>query len=212
MPVRMDGTEGPAAESVRKFLEELKAVAETEVMTWDERLTRAQAQKLMISADVSRKGRKGAVDGMAAAIMLQSFLDSRSETIDIGWQTKYFVRYVINSKGGGGCQAGADEGSYYGPCPRKAISISSAAAVRARRQPVRDHVLDVRCEMGALEKEEEGHTCDDACTCGHDEALRDEECDVDRGVRKAHIAVLKVVTGVDGGGRSGPDRGRGQGT
>lgn len=78
MPVRMDGTEGPAAESVRKFLEELKAVAETEVMTWDERLTSAQAQKLMISADVSRKGRKGAVDSMAAAIMLQSFLDSRS--------------------------------------------------------------------------------------------------------------------------------------
>lgn len=78
MPVRMDGTEGPAAEFVKRFVDELRAVSKTVVLTWDERLTSAQAQKLMISADVSRKGRKEAVDSMAAAIMLQSFLDSRS--------------------------------------------------------------------------------------------------------------------------------------
>lgn len=76
MPIKMDGTRGQAAEYVADFINELRAATEIEVAIWDERLTSAQAQKLMISADVSRKGRKAAVDCMAAAIMLQSYLDS----------------------------------------------------------------------------------------------------------------------------------------
>lgn len=75
LPIRMDGTEGPSAEFVRRFTDELRRATNIPVVEWDERLTSAQAQKLMISADVSRKGRKNAVDSMAAAIMLQSFLD-----------------------------------------------------------------------------------------------------------------------------------------
>lgn len=77
MPVRMDGTVGPAAEFTERFVQALKEGTEIEVETWDERLSSSQANKLMISADVSRKDRKGAVDSMAAAIMLQSYLDAR---------------------------------------------------------------------------------------------------------------------------------------
>ncbi len=56
------------------------------------------------------------------------------------------------------------------------------------------------CEVDALEKEEEGHTCDDSCTCHDDEELREcEECDVnEEECEERDIAVLKVVTGVDG--------------
>ncbi|HOA15436.1 MAG TPA: Holliday junction resolvase RuvX [Bacillota bacterium] len=75
MPLRMDGTRGPAAEFVEGFLTEMRSATSKAVLTWDERLTSAQAQKLMISADVSRKERKAAVDCMAAALMLQSYLD-----------------------------------------------------------------------------------------------------------------------------------------
>lgn len=77
MPVRMDGTVGPAAEFTERFVQALKEGTDIEVETWDERLSSSQANKLMISADVSRKDRKGAVDSMAAAIMLQSYLDAR---------------------------------------------------------------------------------------------------------------------------------------
>ncbi len=77
MPVRMDGTAGPAAEFTERFVQALKEGTDIDVKTWDERLTSSQANKLMISADVSRKDRKGAVDSMAAAIMLQSYLDAR---------------------------------------------------------------------------------------------------------------------------------------
>lgn len=77
MPVRMDGTAGPAAEFTSNFVEALREATDITVETWDERLTSSQANKLMISADVSRKSRKGAVDSMAAAIMLQSYLDAR---------------------------------------------------------------------------------------------------------------------------------------
>jgi putative Holliday junction resolvase len=75
MPIRLDGTGGPAAEFVGRFINELRSAVTVEVIPWDERLTSSQANKLMISADVSRKSRRGAVDSMAAAIMLQSYLD-----------------------------------------------------------------------------------------------------------------------------------------
>ncbi len=76
MPVKMDGTLGPAAEFTQRFVQALREGTDIEVATWDERLTSSQANKLMVSADVSRKDRKGAVDSMAAAIMLQSYLDA----------------------------------------------------------------------------------------------------------------------------------------
>ncbi len=77
MPRNMDGSYGPAAAKVREFVAVLKETIAIPIQTWDERLTSAQANRFLIQADVSRKNRKEKVDQAAAAILLQSFLDSR---------------------------------------------------------------------------------------------------------------------------------------
>jgi putative Holliday junction resolvase len=56
----------------------LKGAITTPIQTWDERLTSAQANRLLIQGGVRRDKRKQKVDKMAAAILLQSFLDKRS--------------------------------------------------------------------------------------------------------------------------------------
>ena len=76
MPRNMDGTYGPAAETVRAFIERLREHVRVPVRTWDERLTSAQANRMLIQANVRRQDRKQVVDKMAAAILLQSYLDS----------------------------------------------------------------------------------------------------------------------------------------
>jgi putative Holliday junction resolvase len=79
LPRNMDGSYGPAALKVREFVAVLKNAVAIPLNTWDERLTSAQANRLLIQADVSRKQRKEKVDKMAAAILLQSYLDSLSQ-------------------------------------------------------------------------------------------------------------------------------------
>ena len=76
MPRNMDGTYGPAAEKVRGFITALKEHVAIPIRTWDERLTTAQANRFLIAAEVRRRDRKQKVDQTAAAILLQSFLDS----------------------------------------------------------------------------------------------------------------------------------------
>jgi putative Holliday junction resolvase len=78
MPRNMDGSYGPAAEKVNEFVAVLKENVAIPIKTWDERLTSTQANRLLIEADVRRKDRKQKVDRAAAAILLQSFLDSRA--------------------------------------------------------------------------------------------------------------------------------------
>ena len=78
MPRNMDGTFGPAADKVREFIGALTQVTSVPIRTWDERLTSAQANRVLIAADVRRSDRKEKVDKTAAAILLQSFLDSLS--------------------------------------------------------------------------------------------------------------------------------------
>ena len=77
MPRNMDGSYGPAAAKVQEFVAVLKETIAIPVKTWDERLTSAQANRMLVQADVRRKDRKEKVDKAAAAILLQSFLDSR---------------------------------------------------------------------------------------------------------------------------------------
>ncbi len=77
MPRNMDGSYGPAALKVQEFVAVLKEAIPTPIQVWDERLTSAQANRFLIQADVSRNARRGKVDKTAAAILLQSFLDSR---------------------------------------------------------------------------------------------------------------------------------------
>jgi putative Holliday junction resolvase len=78
MPRNMDGSYGPAAAKVQEFVAVLKENIAVPIRTWDERLTSAQANRFLLQADVRRKDRKEKVDKAAAAILLQSFLDSRA--------------------------------------------------------------------------------------------------------------------------------------
>ena len=76
LPRNMDGSYGPAAEKVQQFVETLRAELNLPVRTWDERLTSAQANRLLIEGKVRREKRKEKVDQMAAGLLLQSFLDA----------------------------------------------------------------------------------------------------------------------------------------
>lgn len=76
MPRNMDGSYGPAALKVREFVGVLKEAVAMPITLWDERLTTAQANRLLVQANVRREKRKGKVDQTAAAILLQSYLDS----------------------------------------------------------------------------------------------------------------------------------------
>jgi putative holliday junction resolvase len=76
LPRNMDGSYGPAALKVQEFVAVLKETIGVPIRTWDERLTSAQANRFLLQADVSRKDRKEKVDKAAAAILLQSYLDS----------------------------------------------------------------------------------------------------------------------------------------
>jgi putative Holliday junction resolvase len=76
MPRNMDGSYGPASEKVREFIEMLKKDLAVPIRTWDERLTSVQANRFLIASNTRRDKRKEKVDQTAAAILLQSYLDS----------------------------------------------------------------------------------------------------------------------------------------
>lgn len=78
MPINMDGTEGPRSKSVQKFVELLKEKTGLPVYTWDERFSTIAVTRVLVEGDLSRKRRKEVVDKMAAAYILQGFLDSRT--------------------------------------------------------------------------------------------------------------------------------------
>jgi putative holliday junction resolvase len=75
LPRNMDGSYGPAAQKVETFVGVLKAAITIPIKTWDERLTSSQAHKILIQGNVRREKRKEKVDKLAAAILLQSYLD-----------------------------------------------------------------------------------------------------------------------------------------
>ncbi|MFQ5464392.1 MAG: Holliday junction resolvase RuvX [Thermodesulfobacteriota bacterium] len=78
LPVKMDGTFGDMAVMVLKFIEKLKEKTELSVRTWDERLSTVAVTRVLLEGDVSRARRKEVVDKLAAAYILQGYLDSRS--------------------------------------------------------------------------------------------------------------------------------------
>jgi putative Holliday junction resolvase len=78
MPRNMDGSYGPAALKVQEFAAALKDAVTIPLKLWDERLTTTQAQKFLIQGGMRRDKRKEKVDQTAAAILLQSYLDSRA--------------------------------------------------------------------------------------------------------------------------------------
>lgn len=77
LPKHMNGDVGIRGEISIMFKEKLETLG-VEVVLWDERLTTVAAQKILISADVSRKKRKKIIDQMAAVQILQGYLDSKN--------------------------------------------------------------------------------------------------------------------------------------
>ena len=79
LPLRLDGSEGGAARHARAFAVLLETEFRVPVELWDERLTTVQAQRELREAGLKGPALKGATDRVAAALMLQSFLDARRE-------------------------------------------------------------------------------------------------------------------------------------
>lgn len=77
LPVSMDGREGPRCQSVRQFARNLDAHMDLPMAFWDERLSTAAVERMLIDeADMSRRRRRQVVDKLAAAYILQGALDA----------------------------------------------------------------------------------------------------------------------------------------
>ncbi len=83
LPKNMNATEGIRVELTMEFREKLERRTGLPVVMWDERLTTVVAQKTMIEAGIRRENRKEYVDKIAAALILQGYLDSRSRKSEI---------------------------------------------------------------------------------------------------------------------------------
>lgn len=79
MPTSLSGEAGPAAQKVAQFARALSAQTSLKIITWDERLTTALAEKTMISANVKRRQRRQKIDKVAATLILQSYLDAHAD-------------------------------------------------------------------------------------------------------------------------------------
>jgi len=83
MPLNLKGEKAQKAQEVEKFIERLKEESGREIVVWDERFTSAMAQQTLRSMGTKKSDRrkKGQIDSMAAAIILQSFLDSTKRSL-----------------------------------------------------------------------------------------------------------------------------------
>jgi putative Holliday junction resolvase len=76
VPLRLDGTKSEQTERTLVFIAELGRATTIPVTQWDERLTTAQAERVLLEGNVRRSDRKQKIDKLAAQIMLQSYLDA----------------------------------------------------------------------------------------------------------------------------------------
>lgn len=77
LPLNMNGSEGPAAEKARAFMNEVASFG-LDVVFQDERLTTVSAERTLLEADMSRKKRRQVVDKLAAVYILRAYLDTHS--------------------------------------------------------------------------------------------------------------------------------------
>ena len=75
LPINMDGSEGPRAQSTRAFARNFAKLTELPIALWDERLSTAAVERELIAADMSRARRAEVIDQHAAAYILQGALD-----------------------------------------------------------------------------------------------------------------------------------------
>ena len=79
-PLRMSGEEGVQAEKMQRFAEELRRRFQLPVHLWDERLTSAEANRLLRETDMSIRRRGQVVDQLAAVLILQSWMEGRRQS------------------------------------------------------------------------------------------------------------------------------------
>ena len=84
LPLNLDGSEGPRAQSTRAFARNLAARIAVPILFWDERLSTAAVERHLIEADASRQRRAEVIDRMAAAYILQGALDRLKRLGEIG--------------------------------------------------------------------------------------------------------------------------------
>ena len=77
-PKNMNNTEGDRCEATVSFKNDLERRTGLEVVLWDERLTTVEAERILMDSGVRRENRKMYIDKMAAAVILQNYLDSKS--------------------------------------------------------------------------------------------------------------------------------------
>ena len=77
-PKNMNNTIGERAEATEQFKEDLERRTGLEVILWDERLSTVEAERILMDTGVRRENRKQYVDKMAAAVILQNYLDSQA--------------------------------------------------------------------------------------------------------------------------------------
>ncbi|MEO0816209.1 MAG: Holliday junction resolvase RuvX [Pseudomonadota bacterium] len=81
LPLNMDGTEGPRAQSARALAHNILKVRDVPITLFDERLSSAQAERAMLEADLSRARRAELIDASAAAVILQAAIDQLANTV-----------------------------------------------------------------------------------------------------------------------------------
>jgi putative Holliday junction resolvase len=79
IPYNSQGKMGTMAKEVMAFVERIKTITALPIILWDESFTTADAEKVLIKADLSRRRRKKVVDKLAAALILDSFLKAMHE-------------------------------------------------------------------------------------------------------------------------------------
>ena len=76
-PINMDGSEGSRCQSTKQFVKNLMKNFDIPMKLWDERMSSMAVERAMLTADISRQKRSKNIDKLAAAYILQGFLDSR---------------------------------------------------------------------------------------------------------------------------------------
>ena len=82
LPRRTDGTEGPEAKAVRKFVKAMESKTDTPIELWDEWFTTAEAERSLIEAGMRREKRRDVIDAVAASLILESWLAAHKDEED----------------------------------------------------------------------------------------------------------------------------------
>jgi putative Holliday junction resolvase len=78
LPLNMDGSEGPRAALARRFARKVEEETGLPIELWDERLSTAEVQRILIAGDATRRKRREVIDTLAAQVILQGWMDARA--------------------------------------------------------------------------------------------------------------------------------------